>query len=98
VKYHETLFQSLANQYETARLTEGSSTAPFVVVDRAIAPETKTWPPRKLLLLLLAFASLFAGLIAVALKLLWSKIAADPGYEERLARIAQSFHRSAAKA
>jgi hypothetical protein len=37
-------------------------------------------------------------LIAVALKLLWSKIAADPGYEERLARIAQSFHRSAAKA
>lgn len=51
LKYHETLFEVLSRQYEAARLDEAKSGAPIQIVDRAITPERKSWPPRTLLVL-----------------------------------------------
>jgi uncharacterized protein involved in exopolysaccharide biosynthesis len=51
LKYHETLFEVLSRQYEAARLDEARSAAPIQVVDRAVTPERKSWPPRTLLVL-----------------------------------------------
>jgi uncharacterized protein involved in exopolysaccharide biosynthesis len=50
VKYHETLFEILAKQYEAARLDEAKSAPLVQVIDRAVAPERKSWPPRALLI------------------------------------------------
>ncbi|MBV9158330.1 MAG: lipopolysaccharide biosynthesis protein [Acidobacteriaceae bacterium] len=59
VKYHETLFEILAKQYEAARLDEAKSAPLVEVVDRAIAPEKKSWPPRAILVLsTMAFAAI----------------------------------------
>ncbi len=47
-RYHETLFELLAKQYEAARIDEARE-SPFVqVVDSAVVPDKKSWPPRKL--------------------------------------------------
>ncbi len=51
LKYHETLFEVLSKLYEAARLDEAKSAAPIQVVDRAVTPERKSWPPRTLLVL-----------------------------------------------
>ena len=51
LKYHETLFEVLARQYEAARLDEAKSGASIQIVDRAVTPERKSWPPRTLLVL-----------------------------------------------
>lgn len=51
VKYHEALFEILAKQYEAARLDEAKSTPVIQVVDQAVVPEKKSWPPRTLLVL-----------------------------------------------
>lgn len=51
LKYHETLFEVLSRQYEAAKLDEAKSAALIQVVDRAVTPERKTWPPRALLVL-----------------------------------------------
>jgi tyrosine-protein kinase Etk/Wzc len=51
LKYHETLFEVLSRQYEAARLDEAKSATLIQVVDRAVTPERKTWPPRALLIL-----------------------------------------------
>lgn len=63
VKYHETLFEILAKQYEAARLDEAKS-APLVQnVDRAVVPERKSWPPRALIIIATALlAALASGL------------------------------------
>lgn len=39
VKYHETLFELLSKQYETARLDEGKEAPVLQVVDRAVVPD-----------------------------------------------------------
>jgi uncharacterized protein involved in exopolysaccharide biosynthesis len=57
VKYHETLFEILAKQYEAARLDEAKTAPVIQVVDRAVVPEKKSWPPRLILVILAVFVS-----------------------------------------
>jgi tyrosine-protein kinase Etk/Wzc len=91
VKYHETLLTAISSQYETTRLSEGYSGAPYVIVDRAIAPERKAWPPRTMMVLLaFAFSCVF-GVVYVALALLWRKLNADPAHRLQLTRMRSSF-------
>jgi tyrosine-protein kinase Etk/Wzc len=46
VKYHESLFEGLSKQYEAARLDEAKAAPLVQVIDRAVTPEKKSWPPR----------------------------------------------------
>ena len=55
VKYHETLFEILARQYEMARVDEAKQGQVIQVVDPALVPDRKSWPPRALFTIL-AFA------------------------------------------
>lgn len=94
VRYHEALVNSISNQYESNRLKAGDTGAQFVVVDRAIAPERKAWPPRRVLLMLDASAALFAGVVGVAALLFWRKIKAEPRNQVHLSEIRGSFRGS----
>jgi tyrosine-protein kinase Etk/Wzc len=46
VRYHESLFEGLSKQYEAARLDEAKAAPLIQVIDRAVTPEKKSWPPR----------------------------------------------------
>jgi uncharacterized protein involved in exopolysaccharide biosynthesis len=52
VKYHETLFEGLSKQYEAARLDEARAAGLIQVIDDAVIPERKSWPPRALIIIL----------------------------------------------
>jgi tyrosine-protein kinase Etk/Wzc len=93
VKYHEVLFNSISTQYEVARLNVGNSGAPFVIVDKAVVPEVKAWPLRKLLLLLVFAFSVIIGFVTVGIRLLWRKLRADSLQDARFAAIRNSFSR-----
>jgi len=78
VKYHEALYTLLLRQYESAKLDE-SRAAPLVqIVDDAVVPDQKSWPPRTLFVLLFTFLGAVAGggwLIAADA---WSRKMSDP--------------------
>ncbi len=46
LKYNETLFELLLKQYEAARIDEAKDAPVVQIVDSAIPPERKSWPPR----------------------------------------------------
>jgi uncharacterized protein involved in exopolysaccharide biosynthesis len=50
VKYHEALFDMLAKQYDSARLDESHDAPVLQVLDYATVPDTKSGPPRRLML------------------------------------------------
>jgi len=52
VKYHESLFEVLAKQYEAAKIDEAKESQAIQIVDAAVPPERKSWPPRALLVVL----------------------------------------------
>jgi len=56
VKIHETVFELLTAEYETARIEEAKSIPTVSVIDPPSWPEKKSFPPR--LLLILAFTGL----------------------------------------
>ncbi|MGJ5813783.1 GumC family protein [Paludibaculum fermentans] len=59
VKYHEALFELLAKQSEAARLDEAKSAPVLQVVDSAVVPDRKSWPPRALLSAAAAMVAFF---------------------------------------
>ena len=87
VTYHNALVTSLANQFEAARLMEASSRSEFQVVDRAIAPERKAWPPRIPFLAAAVVLAGIMGLLAMVLRLMWRLMERDPEHHERMARL-----------
>jgi uncharacterized protein involved in exopolysaccharide biosynthesis len=50
VKYHETLFETLAKQYESARLDESRDSPVLQTLDYAVVPDTRSGPHRTLIL------------------------------------------------
>ena len=91
VKYHDALVNSLTSRFETMSLNEAFAQSSFQVVDRAVPPEHKAWPPRKLFFLAgIVFAALI-GLGVVLAKLTWKRILADPEHRAELARLRGAF-------
>jgi tyrosine-protein kinase Etk/Wzc len=48
VKFHEAVFALLAKQYELAKQEEAKTVSMVEVLDPAVVPERKTWPPKTL--------------------------------------------------
>jgi len=61
VKYHEALYEILAKQYEAARLDEAKAGAVVQIIDKAVVPERKSWPPRMILILATTGFAAFAA-------------------------------------
>jgi uncharacterized protein involved in exopolysaccharide biosynthesis len=52
VKYHESLYEVLAKQYEAARLDEAKAAPLIQIIDAAVVSEKKSWPPRTIIVLI----------------------------------------------
>ena len=87
LKYQETMFELLAKQYEIARIDEAKDAPLIQVVDTAIPPERKSWPPRAVFAI--AGAACF-GLLACLLVLLESRFQ-NPAEAEKLQSIRNAF-------
>ena len=62
VKYHEALFEVLSKQYEAARLDEAKAGPMVQVIDKAVVPERRSWPPRTILICTTAGFSAIASI------------------------------------
>jgi uncharacterized protein involved in exopolysaccharide biosynthesis len=78
LKYRETLFDILARQYEVARLDEARDAALIQVVEPAVEPERKSFPPRALIIILCAFSGLLLGSLVVIAGQWKAQAQADP--------------------
>lgn len=88
-KYHETLFELMAKQYELARLDEAREGAVIQVVDRAMAPERKS-KPRKAMIAIVTTLTLFSlTLLWVLVRHAFLDAAVDPVKAEKVARLRQ---------
>jgi uncharacterized protein involved in exopolysaccharide biosynthesis len=89
VKYHEVIFELLARQYELAKIDEAKDSAVIQVMDKAVEPDLKSKPSRRLIVLVAALAAFFAGILAAFIREWMFKTRSDPLQAERL----QTFKR-----
>jgi uncharacterized protein involved in exopolysaccharide biosynthesis len=86
-KYHETLLELMARQYELARLDEARDGTVIQVVDSAQPPEKKSKPRKALISILTTFATFFFVLLFVFVRNSKRNFAADPQTVTKLARL-----------
>jgi tyrosine-protein kinase Etk/Wzc len=88
-KYHETLFELMAKQYELARLDEAREGAIIQVVDVAQTPERKSKPKKGLIAIITTLIVFFLMALAVYVR---QKLANDRnGSAEKMARLRRIF-------
>jgi uncharacterized protein involved in exopolysaccharide biosynthesis len=93
VSYHDAIVNALSNQYEVARLSEDVSRPNFQVVDRAVVPENKSWPPRKQLAIASFFVGIIVGFVVIGLKLIYLRLVGNPDNQPGLLAIRRAFGR-----
>lgn len=93
VKYHEGLVASLSTEYESTRLSENLSRPAFQLIDRATPPERKSWPPRRMFLLIGLAVGVICGMVAIFLRLFLRRVLRDPANAASLAMMRRAFGR-----
>lgn len=86
-KYHETLFELVAKQYEVARLDEAREAASIQVVDVAVAPELKSKPKKALIAVATTFGAFFVTLVIVLVRQVFRNAAHDPASAPKINRL-----------
>ena len=93
-KYHETLFDLFAKQYEMARVDESREGTVIQVVDLAIPPERKAKPKKANIAMTTALASGFALLLFVFIRQALRGAAQTPETAEKLLRLRGAWGRA----
>jgi uncharacterized protein involved in exopolysaccharide biosynthesis len=87
VKYHETLFELLAKQFEIAKIDEAKDAVIVQVVDRAVAPDVKAKPKRALITAMVAVMSSFASVLVALGCEARERALADPARAAKLSEV-----------
>jgi len=108
VKIDETVFELLTQAYELAKVEEAKETPSVKVLDAAVVPEKKSWPPRTLLTLVGGILGFVIGGTRIVASQLWRELDAEdphkkfvqeswaeakPFLEEKRARFLSRMHR-----
>lgn len=96
-KYHETLFELFAKQYEIARVDEAREGAVIQVLDAAQPPERKSKPKKALIAVIATLAAGFALLLFVFIRQALRNGAKDEETAGKLAQIKTSWRRALGK-
>ena len=84
VKYRETMLELMTKQYEIARIDESKDAAIVQLLDKAVPPEKRSWPPRVALVLVSTLLALLIAM-AAAFYMEWlQKAKEDPQFVARL--------------
>jgi tyrosine-protein kinase Etk/Wzc len=93
VKYYETMFQFLAQQFEAAKLDEAKEGAIVQVVDPAITPDRRSFPHRGLIVIVATFAFFLIGVFFVLAKTRLEKMRQDPEAGLKLRQLRRAVSR-----
>ena len=93
VKYYETIFELLAKQYEAAKLDEAKNSAVVQVVDSAVEPDRKSFPPRTVIVVLAAFLGVMFACGIVLLGEAMKRLQRDPGRARKMAALTSQLMR-----
>lgn len=96
-KYHETLFELFAKQYEIARVDESREGAVIQVVDEAVPPERKSKPKKALIAVLATLASGFVLLLWIFVRQALRQAGGDAESAAKLARLRLALARAAGR-
>jgi len=93
LKFQETLYETLLQQYQAAVMAEASEGLVLQVVDPAVPPELKVKPQRKLMIIVAGFLWLFVGIFAAFVKEFIDNSSRNPESADKMALLKSYLRR-----
>ena len=93
-KYHETLFELFAKQYEVARVDEAREGAVIQVLDAAQPPEKKAKPKKALIAIIATLATGFALLLFIFIRQALRNASSDSETAQKIASLQASWRKT----
>jgi tyrosine-protein kinase Etk/Wzc len=87
LKYHETVFELLAKEFEVAKLDEAREGAIIQVVDTAVPPDQKSSPRRLLIVNAVTILAFLVAVFWIMLREVWTRAFGLPENRQRLDRL-----------
>ncbi|HET7206094.1 MAG TPA: Wzz/FepE/Etk N-terminal domain-containing protein [Terriglobales bacterium] len=84
LKYAEAIWELLAKEYEAARLDEAKSSSVIQVIDIAVEPDRKSFPPRSWIVGIAALLAFMGSTAYVLLAEAFHRLRSDPHNDRRL--------------
>jgi len=91
LKYHETVFELLAKELEIAKLDEAREGAIVQVVDAAVPPDKKSFPPRLLIVIAVTIFAFFVAVFWILLRKSWDHTFELPENRQRMEAIKERW-------
>src|SRR5262245_33346874 len=91
VKYNEVIFELLAKQFELAKLDEAKESSVIQVMDKAIEPDFKSKPNRRLIVILSTTVSGFLVVLWILVREGMAMLRSDPQQRIRLDALKQNL-------
>ncbi len=92
LKYHETVFELLAKEFEVAKLDEAREGAIIQVVDPAVIPDKKSSPHRALIVIAVTIFAFFVASFWILLRENWARASELPENRQRLDAIRERWN------
>jgi capsule polysaccharide export protein KpsE/RkpR len=73
-KIQETVYETLTQEYELAKVQEAKETPSVKVLDEPVVPERKSFPPRTLIAMLCGLFALAGAALVVLLQAAWQRV------------------------
>jgi uncharacterized protein involved in exopolysaccharide biosynthesis len=87
VKYQETLFELLARQFELAKAEEARDSGQIQAIDKAVPPDQRSKPKRRIIVVMTMFVVAMFGCILVVCLEMFRRSATAPSVAEQISRI-----------
>jgi tyrosine-protein kinase Etk/Wzc len=93
LKYTETVYELLAKEFEISKLDEAKEGSIIQVVDVAVTPDKKSFPPRTAIVIVMTILGFFGAVFFVFLREKSARAFELPGNRERLEAIKRGWKR-----
>jgi tyrosine-protein kinase Etk/Wzc len=91
LKYHETVYELLAKEFEVAKLDEAREGAIVQVVDPAVVPDKKSSPHRTFIVIGVTVLAFVVAVFSVFMRESWTQSAEQPENRQRLEMIKERW-------
>lgn len=91
IKFHESIMEVLLRQFEAAKLDEARAGVNIQVLDKALAPERRSWPQRRLIVIIACATVLFLSVLFCLIQEVLRQTLARPEMRRQMDLLRQAW-------